>query len=113
MKWCIPKMTITGTSVAEAIRRFMDDRGDALGRSDFWLPDFGPARADLANVDRFEGSAMPIWRFRKLSLELFASYGVRPSELTNISTYSARRLLPTIADGAGFSPTERVKISSC
>ena len=92
MKWCIPKMTITGINVAKTLKKFMNDRGDALGQSDFWLPDFGPARAKLAEVDRFEGSAMTINKFSKLSMDLFMSYGAQPSELADISTYSARRI---------------------
>ena len=87
MRWCIPKTTITGVNVAKAIKKFMKDREDALEGADFWLPDFGPARTGLADVDCFEGAAMPIGRFRKLSLELFASYGAGPEELASISTY--------------------------
>ena len=77
-----------------------------------WLPDFKSARASLAHVTSFTNSRMPIDRFLRFSAQMFKAAGVPDEEISRISTYSARRVLPSIADAAGFNPTERLKIGA-
>ena len=112
MKWVAPSITLTGTDLVKAIKDYMDGRGEELNKADFWLPDFGPPRKSLGEVDSFTGRPMPISRFMSLSTTFFSQGGVTPEEISEITTYSARRVLPTIADVIELTPTERVKIGA-
>ena len=112
MSWTVPSITLTGVDLVEIVNKHMKDKGEVLSKADFWLPDFGPSRVNLANVKTLEGRPMSISRFMKFSMELFAGGGIQECEISQISTYSARRVLPTIADASSLTPTERVKIGS-
>ena len=66
----------------------------------------------LAAPSAFAPAAMSMSRFLYCSSSLFESDPLRLSkhEVSEITTYSARRVLPSIADAAGLSVTERLAV---
>jgi hypothetical protein len=53
---------------------------------------------------------MPSWRFIRFSHDMLKASGVAADDIAAITTYSARRLAPTIADLARFDSGARVKL---
>jgi hypothetical protein len=83
------------------------------GRSCSWLLcDFGPPRVPLSKLSSAVWSPMSISRFASLSRQLLQ---MPPGQLSaeqaaGISTYSGRRLSPTLADLGQFPDTKRLKL---
>ena len=112
MVWATPKMMLCGDDLEQHVHRYLKERGDAFAEADFWLPDFVPKNAQLSKVTGLAGGRMPIYRFQRLTAELFKAKGVPDDQVAKFSTYSARRVLPTVGDAAGMTPTERLNIGA-
>ena len=80
----------------------------------FLLYDFLPARASLSAVTAYAPRAMPMARFVSFTrrLLLTSRLGLSKYDLKRITTYSARRVLPSVADAAGCSVSERLAVGA-
>ena len=78
--------------------------------STFWLlPDFGPT-GSLDTLSTFKNVPMSISRFHQFSRDLIMrmDFADRKELAVTTSTYSARRLLPTLADIVRCPPDDRI-----
>jgi hypothetical protein len=112
MRWCVPRITLNKGDVRDLVKKFLVVRGKAYNQSNFWLPDFGPNHCSIANACSMTKSRMSIHRFQRLTWELFRAKGVPEEQIQIYSTYSARRILPTVGDAIMMSPTERLNIGA-
>jgi hypothetical protein len=112
MIWSVPKLMLNGEVLTPLVDEFLEERGKAYEEAEFWLPDFEPRYCDLEKVANLAPHRMGIQRFQRLTAELFKAKGVDIEQVNTFSTYSARRILPTIADAASMSPTERINIGA-
>ena len=112
MIWSVPKTMLNGEALTPLIEEYLEERGKAYDESEFWLPDFEPRYCDLGKAASLAPHRMSIQRFQRLTTELFKTKGVNGEQINTFSTYSARRILPTIADAANMSPTERINIGA-
>ena len=71
------------------------------------LANFGPKRSSLATATFLKGERMKINRFTALTTQMLQFLGVADEKLT---TYNARRLMPSLADLLDFPPADRAKI---
>ena len=105
-------MTLSGIELEREVINVQRDKASLPGMESIWLPDFKPARSSLAGVSILTNSRMPIERFLRLSAQMFKAAGIPETEIAKITTYSARRVLPSVADAAALTPTERIKIGA-
>jgi hypothetical protein len=122
----VPRYSLAGTDVGAVLERALlaalpldcqSVREEQL-RCTWLLYDFGPARAPLDALCSVEPRAMPLARFHRLSRQMFARFGHSPPgargaegcALTWVTSYSARRVSPTIADVLKFPPGDRLKV---
>ena len=111
-RWIMGRVEIR--SNGDWFQRFLDITKVPIGEpkldaKSWLLADFGPKRANLAKVTQFEGKPMSIQRFHKFSIEMFSIVGL---DSVDRSSYSARRMLPTVADILHLPPDQRVKVGA-
>jgi len=101
-------------NIGERIQSYLRRAAAGQPAPQFILFDLLPARACLSSAVSFAPHAMKMPRFLSLSHKLFRSEPLRLSEsqIESITTYSARRVLPSIADSAGLSVTERLAVGA-
>jgi hypothetical protein len=110
-RWCVPRRSLTNKDPVEVLNQCVRDASG--GRSCSWLLcDFGPPRVPLSKLSSAVWSPMSISRFTSLSRQLLQ---MPPGQLSaeqaaGISTYSGRRLSPTLADLGQFPDTKRLKL---
>ena len=73
----------------------------------YLLPDFGPNGCSVGNARKLTGHMMPIQRFHVLTREMLSFYPHVADFASSLTTYSARRLLPTIADAVQMAGEKR------
>ena len=112
MRWCVPRIGLEKGNVRDLVRKFLHGRGKAYNEANFWLPEFGPKQCSLANACTMTKARMSIHRFQRLTWELFRAKGIPEEQVQAYSTYSARRILPTVGDALTMSPTERLNIGA-
>jgi hypothetical protein len=112
LMWCAPRLLVDGGDLLGHVTRYLGERGKAFEKADFWLPNFTPSRARLDGVSRLGTTRMTIQKFQKLTAEFLTAKGVPKEQVDQFSTYSARRVLPTVADAANMTPTERVNVGA-
>jgi hypothetical protein len=73
----------------------------------YLLPDFGPNGCSMGRADRLTGHLMPIQRFHALTRDFLSFYPEVAELASSTTTYSARRLFPTIADAVQMAGDKR------
>ena len=111
-QWSAPCKGLSGFDLGTHIQSYLRHAAARQPLPRFILFDFLPARTPLSAVSAFAPAAMSMSRFLYFSSSLFESDPLRLSkhEVSEITTYSARRVLPSIADAAGLSVTERLAV---
>ncbi|CAE8676985.1 unnamed protein product [Polarella glacialis] len=110
-RWCVPRRSLTNKDPVEVLNQCVRDASG--GRSCPWLLcDFGPPRVPSSKLSSAVCSPMSISRFASLRRQLLQ---MPPGQLSaeqaaGISTYSGRRLSPTLADLGQFPDTKRLKL---
>ena len=112
MWWCAPRLLADGGDLLSHVSKYLAERGDVFSEADFWLPNFTPNRAQLDGVSGLGTSRMTIHKFQKLTAEFLTAKGVPKEQVDQFTTYSARRVLPTVADAANMTPTERINVGA-
>ena len=113
-RWRMPRFGITGIDLFKVWSKLLRTAFEDLKGVGFVLPDFRPKRVPLERVTGLAEGPMPRWKFTRLSTAMFKQLGVtyvhrgKPSALT----YASRRVLPTLADIAGFRPREMLAIGA-
>ena len=112
-RWAAPRFSLKGTDVGTLISTLIDQ---AFSTDEtlpsFLLPDFLPLRVELGDCTDVGAKKMPIDRFIRLSKHLFMA---SPAEATEeeveaVTSYSARRLFPSLGEMLGLPTEERVKL---
>ena len=111
-QWSVPRFGLGGIDFGKRLQAAIERAAAGQDIPAFLLFDFAPARSTLENVTSFAPCAMSYARFLKFTRSLLASEPLRLSaaDCRSITTYSARRLLPSLADSAGLSITDRLAI---
>ncbi|CAE8646002.1 unnamed protein product, partial [Polarella glacialis] len=110
-RWCVPRRSLTNKDPVEVLNQCVRDASGGRSCSRL-LCDFGPPRVPLSKLSSAVWSPMSISRFASLSRQLLQ---MPPGQLSavqaaGISTYSGRRLSPTLADLGQFPDTKRLKL---
>ena len=112
--WSAPAVGMSGVRIGAGLQSYLRRAAAGQPTPQFILFDFLPARTPLSSVTSFSPSAMTYPRFLQFSKTLFEAGPLRLSgpEIVGITTYSARRVLPSIADAARLSVTERLAVGA-
>ena len=111
-RWVAVRHTPHGTDLG-AIFQSMVGSVPQDGDNPKWLlSDFGPSRVPLKEVNTVMGRAMSLGRFHSFSHQFWmhAPLSLENSEARCITSYSARRNLPSLAQGARFTIDERIYV---
>ena len=108
--WICPR-TVHNTDIAKCFT-FLSTLPAVTEGFPFLLPEFMPKRCTLGSVSTTATIPMKLARFQRLSSQLFLQEPLQlsPTEVHDITSYSARRCIPSLADLMGFSPGDRLKI---
>ena len=111
-QWSVPRFGLGGIDFGGRLQAAIERAAAGQDIPSFLMFDFAPARSSLANVTSFAPCAMPYSRFLNFTRSLLASepLGFSKADCRAITTYSARRLLPSLADSAGLSITDRLAV---
>jgi hypothetical protein len=91
----------------------MNELHHRLGRpATFVLCDFATSRDALDKQSPLVPKPMPMARFNHLLRNLLASMGLSATEAGSFTSYSCRRLLPTLADILRLPDSEALKIGN-
>ena len=114
LEWSAPRFGLTGVDIGARLQAYLTRATAGQALPPFLLLDFLPARVQLSGVKSFAPTAMPMHRFVSFSRSLLAGHPLclSPGECTDITTYSARRVLPSVADAARCSVAERLAIGA-
>ena len=75
--------------------------------------DFGPDRVAIDKAAFFKKDPMPRHRIIRFTAEILRAEGVEEMLWSQVEgLYSARRVLPTLADVSRYDPDERLDIGS-
>ena len=107
-EWRAPRKGITNVDLGVAVHAFLKRAFVSASPQSFFLPDFLPKRCGLESATGFAGRAMSIGRFARLSQHMFQQppFSMSQMDSSALTSYSARRVLPTIAELARFDPHE-------
>ena len=78
----------------------------------YLFPSPYPRRASLLDLRGFERRPLERAHFQRLLRELMGLLGVEGSVIVETTTYSARRVLPTVADAADLTTPQRIHVGS-
>lgn len=111
-RWAAPRFSLRGVDLGAVLRRLLEAAGPQEADRECILLDFGPPGAPFAKVVSTGCRPMPLGRFHSLSRQLLQ---LPPASLelqsaAKVSSYTGRRLLPTLSDILRFSTDERLKI---
>lgn len=98
-RWCCPRVTPGGTDLHQVLSSLMSrfDFTSSVENPRGIIPDTMPARAPFDLVRGFGSSAMQLHTFHRLSRQIVLA--ARPEfDSTTLTSYSARRLLPSVAE---------------
>eukprot|EP00439_Symbiodinium_sp_Y106_P041843 s864_g5.t1 len=110
--WRAPRWGVTGLDIGSALHRMLLQAFPGGAQTGFLLPDFLPKRCTLQTATAFAGRDMPLGRFTRLSHSLFrqAPFCLSDKEASELSSYSARRVLPTVAELCRIDPHEMLLV---
>lgn len=111
-RWAAPRYTPKGTDLGSILQYFISKNTDPEIPLGWIISDFGPSRRGLSSVDLVTMRKMSLGRFHFFSTEMWAQppLSLARKEGRQITSYSARRNLPTLAHGAKFSIDERTYV---
>ena len=109
-RWICPRLSVHGKVdfIQVLLSTFKWEVSDATvadpAKPQWLLPDFGPFRSNLAGASSIRAKPMSLARFHRLSDQLLQDSG------EHLTSYRARRLLPTIADLLNYSSADRARV---
>ena len=105
--WRVPFQPLTGLDLGRLFARVIRLVNNSA-ESPFLLPNVLPRTSKVGELKGLRDSPMSAAKFVNLSRDLFAQppFSLCADEITSVTTYSARRLLPTLAD-MSMLPTEQ------
>ena len=108
-RWCCPRHSLRG-DLGATLQDLQAGHGST--EAAWLLPDFLPITADISSVHACADRPMLLQRFHRISRQLLSEppAGLSVEHAAAVSSYSARRVLPTVADLAGYSTNDRVKL---
>ena len=112
-KWRAPRYGITGLDLGSALAAYHNAATGGSGSArDFILFDVSPPRKPIRQASGFFDRAMTMGRFRKATAALLATapLSTPPELITRTTTYSARRLLPSLAEFSKLEPAELLRL---
>jgi hypothetical protein len=109
--WICPARSLTGLDISGTLLNILQ-RARGPDPPNWLLYDFGPPRTPLDAVTELLPKPMTLARFMYFSKQIFSSpsFGLDEDQLKRITSYSARRILPTVAERRGFTPIERLSV---
>ena len=107
LEWTLPRVGLTGVDYGTHLDSHLELIGAGRG---YIVPDVGPRMGGLAGAEFFKDCAMPLPKLMSLICALLQAppISLTAAEVSDITSYSWRRTLPSLADRAGFSSTERI-----
>ncbi len=109
--WRMSRFGVSGRDLWPRMRAVLN-MGKAGEDKTFLLRDFLPSRCKLSEAKMFATTAMTDARFRRMSDAMFLSpyFGLSESEVRTITSYSGRRVLPTVAECMELTIPEHLRI---
>ena len=98
-RWCCPRIMPGGTDLHQVLMRLIStfEFTSTVENPKGMIPDTIPSRAPFDLVQGFGSSSMTLYTFHKLSRQIVLA--AKPGfDVTTLSSYSARRLLPSVAE---------------
>ena len=113
-EWSVPRFSLKGLDLGARLQAYIGGASAGQPPPAFLLFDFLPARVGIRQVSSFAPRAMPMRRFIAFTRAMLSSgpLGLSKRECELITTYSARRVLPSVADAAGCSISERLAVGA-
>eukprot|EP00435_Cladocopium_sp_Y103_P072039 s1255_g39.t1 len=107
-EWRAPRWGVTGCDIGAAVHEQLARSFGVSPQPGFFLPDILPSRCTLQNATGFSARPMSLGRFSRLSQHLFQQppFSLTGMEAAAVTSYSARRVFPTIAELARLDPHE-------
>ena len=107
LEWTLPRLGLTGVDYGTHLDRHLALVGSGRG---YIVPDIGPRNLGLAGASFFQDYAMPLPKLMSLTCSLLQAppISLSAAQVSDITSYSCRRTLPSLADRAGFGTTERI-----
>ncbi|CAE7782976.1 HMCN1 [Symbiodinium pilosum] len=98
--WRAPRWGATGLDIGAAIHAFLRRAFKGKEQLGYFLPDLLPERCTLQSATGFASRPMSLGRFGRLSQHLFqrAPFNLSSTEAADLTSYSARRVLPTLSE---------------
>ena len=111
-EWRAPRLGATGLDLGAAVHEQLARSFSDQAHPGFFLPDFSPPRSTLQTASGFSARPMSLGRFSRLSQHMFqqAPFCLSDMDAALLTSYSARRVLPTIAELARFDPHEMLLV---
>jgi hypothetical protein len=110
-EWRAPRWGATGCDIGAAVHEQLARSFGVSPQPRFFLPDILPSSCTLQNATGFSARSMSLGGFSRLSQHLFQQppFSFTAMEAAAVTSYSARRVLPTIAELARFDPHEMLR----
>lgn len=111
-EWRAPRWGIAGGDLGAAVHEQLARSFGGQAQPGFFLPDFSPPRCHVHTATGFSAKPMSLGRFSRLSQQMFqqAPFHLSDVEACTLTSYSARRVLPTVAELARFDPHEMLLV---
>ena len=111
-EWRAPRWGVTGCDLGSAVHQHLARNFGGEVQPGFFLSDFSPPRCTLQTATGFSTKSMSLGRFSRLSQHMFqqAPFGLSAMDAALLTSYSARRVLPTIAELARLDPHEMLLV---
>ena len=110
--WSAPRRTASGLDWGGTLQRLLLAVEQEENLPQYLLYDFGPARAELADVQFVRPRKMGFSRFVRFGRQMLQQppLSLSVDEAEHVATYCARRDLPSIAHRVGYSVDDRSDI---
>ena len=98
--WRAPRWGATGLDIGAAIHSFLRRAFKGKEQPGYFLPDLLPERCTLQSATGFASRPILLGRLGRLSQRLFqrAPFNLSSTEAADLTSYSARRVLPTLSE---------------
>ena len=109
-RWCAPKVTPWNTDYSVILDGLLNKYN--ITAAGFLLPSFGPRGSRIEQLTTVESFPMTLSRFHQLSRSLLMTepLSLSSTDAAVFSSYSGRRLLPTVADLARLDDADRLRV---
>ena len=111
-EWRAPRFGVAGCDIGSAVHEHLGRSFGDKTQPGFFLPDFAPPRCALQTATGFSAKPMSLGRFSRLSQQMFqqAPFSLSDMNAALLTSYSARRVLPTIAELVRLDPHEMLLV---